>query len=565
MTEGILSALGGLGVFLLGMVVMTDGLKAMAGNSLRRALARFTKSPTSGAVTGAIATALIQSSSATTVTAVGFVGAGLITFSQALGIIFGANIGTTITGWIVAIVGFKLKLGMLALPFVLAGVLIRLFSRRKMAAVGLALSGFGLVFIGIDLMQQGMSGLEGIVTPESFPGDDFFGRVLLVGIGILITLVTQSSSAGIATALTAVHSDTISFEQAAVMIIGMDVGTTVTAAMATIGGSTDVRRTGFAHVIYNLLTGVMAFLLVTPYTWVCTSLFGAGFVENPEVALVGFHTFFNTLGVILVLPLANSFARLMIWLVPERPLEYTQRLDRSLYESPAVALDAAMATLRELALVVMQTLSQILTSGRNEKMDETLNNANEALKKTRDFLAPIETSNLHSRFYSRKLSAIHAVDHLRRLIDRCQEKRARRARESELEPLGTMLIETLQQAQTELVDFADVLGNGNDSDATSVLRFKNVWQEFETEAEKYRHDLIAGAASGAADAKETIGKLDTLRWIRRVSYHVWRIMHYLVHSAPDRDNPPSGSSHQDSPGIGKNTANNIEDPAEMDG
>ena len=127
MTTGILNTLGGLGVFLLGMVVMTDGLKAIAGGALRHALAQFTKSPTSGAITGAIGTAIIQSSSATTVAAVGFVGAGLITFSQSLGIIFGANIGTTITGWLVAIVGFKIEIDSIALPFVLVGVLLRLF------------------------------------------------------------------------------------------------------------------------------------------------------------------------------------------------------------------------------------------------------------------------------------------------------------------------------------------------------------------------------------------------------------------------------------------------------
>lgn len=539
MTTGILNALGGLGVFLLGMVVMTDGLKAMAGDSLRRALARFTTSPTSGAVTGAIATAIVQSSSATTVTAVGFVGAGLITFSQALGIIFGANIGTTITGWIVAIVGFKLQLGLLALPFVLIGVLIRLFSGKRLASLGLALSGFGLIFIGIELMQQGMSGLEGFVTPDSFPSDNLTGRLLLVGIGVLITLVTQSSSAGIATALTAVHSDTISFEQAAVMIIGMDVGTTVTAAMATIGGSTDVRRTGFAHVIYNLMTGIMAFLLVSPYTWACSSIFGSGFEQNPEIALVGFHTLFNTIGVLAVLPVANAFARLMIWLVPEQPLEYTQRLDRSLYESPVIALDAVMATLRELTGVVLRCLASILQSGRSKETDETLFNANEALKKTRDFLTPIETSTLGEDLYSAKLTAIHTIDHLRRLIDRCQQKRSRRTREPELQPLGNMLFSSVQQALLELADIDRSQANrlqddvsssslpGPAEDTSAVSRLKQVWQELETQAEINRDNLISNSGDHA-DARLTIGKLDTLRWIRRVSYHVWRIMHYLT-------------------------------------
>lgn len=534
MNEGVLNALGGLGVFLLGMVVMTDGLKAMAGDSLRRALARFTTSPSTGAVTGAIATAIIQSSSATTVTAVGFVGAGLITFSQALGIIFGANIGTTITGWIVALVGFKFKLGSMALPLVLAGALIRLFSKKRFASLGLALSGFGLIFIGIDLIQEGMSGLEGVVTPETFPADSLQGRLLLVAVGIGITLVTQSSSAGIATALAAVHAGTINFQQAAVMVIGMDVGTTVTAAIATIGGSTDVRRTGYAHVIYNLLTGAMAFLLVSPFTWAGSALLGDGFTSNPEMALVGFHTFFNTLGVIIVLPVADSFARLMTWLVPDKPLAYLGRLDRSLYESPAAAMDAVEATLREVAGVVLRSLTEVLRSGRTEATDSRLLDASAALKKTRDFLSPIETSSLQPAIYSRKSKAIHATDHLCRLIDRCQEKRSHTLREPKLVPLRELLEESVQSANKHLVRISESPEMDAAKTAATIDRLKQMWQEFESEAEKDRHGLIVEAAREPEVPQQTIGKLDTLRWIRRVAYHVWRIMYYLT-AAPTLD------------------------------
>ena len=509
MTDGILSALGGLGVFLLGMVVMTNGLKALTGNALRQALARFTKSPMSGAVTGAIATAIIQSSSATTVTAVGFVGAGLITFSQSLGIIFGANIGTTITGWLVAIVGFKLKIG------------------------SLALAGFGLIFVGIDLIQQGMAGLEGVVTPDSFPGDTFGGRILLLLIGVAVTLVTQSSSAGVATALTATHAGTISFEQAAVMVIGMDVGTTATAALATIGGSTDVRRTGFAHVIYNIMTGIIAFFLVTPYTQTCMKLFPNGFVENPEIALVGFHTFFNGLGVLLVLPVTRIFAQMIIWLVPRQPVKYTQRLDRTLYESPAVAFGAVRGTLYELAGVVFKQLESILREGQSDDIKDTLRESNDALKITRDYVTPIDTSEPNEQLYPDKMSAIHTIDHLRRLIDRCQEsKRSERTHQPELAALGELLLESVRTAICEL----DVPPTRQQArDEASLEQLKKIWEGFEEKADVDRHSLIASAASGDADTHSTIQKLDTLRWIRRVSYHVWRIVHHL-HGGNDDDN-----------------------------
>ncbi len=535
MTIEFLDAVGGLGVFLLGMVVMTNGLKAIAGEALRRALARFTKSPTSGAVTGAIATAIIQSSSATAVAAVGFVGAGLITFSQSLGILFGANIGTTITGWLVAIVGFKLQIGALALPLVLVGTLIHLFTRRHLSAFGLALAGFGLIFVGIDLIQSGMGGLQGIVTPASFPGDGFSGRLLLVLIGIAITLVTQSSSAGVAMALTALHAGTISFEQAAVMVIGMDVGTTATAALATIGGTTDVRRTGFAHVIYNVLTGIGAFFLVTPYTWACLKFVPVGFEQNPEIALVGFHTLFNTLGVIAVLPVAGAFARLMTWLIPTQPIRFTQRLDRSLYASPVVALDAVRATLRELSRVVFDCLISILKTGRSEENDTTLSEATAGLETTRDFLTPIATPELDPSLYTGKLSSIHVIDHLQRLIDRCGEfHRASRVRnDPKLAPLGEQLLSAVKQArlQCDMVPpeinglriLEDVPSKPN-SDAEDL---QQIWEGLDKQAESVRQALIAETASGQSNAYETIEKLDALRWILRVSYHVWRIAFHL--------------------------------------
>lgn len=537
MTSGILNAFGGLGVFLLGMIVMTDGLKAMTGNALRSALARFTKSPTSGAITGAISTAIIQSSSGTTVTAVGFVGAGLISFTQALGIIFGANIGTTITGWLVALLGFKLQIGTLALPFVLIGALMHLFSRRHLAALGMSIAGFGLIFVGIDLIQSGMASLEGWVTPDSFPSDGFTGRLLLLMIGVAITLVTQSSSAGVATALAAVHAGTISFEQAAVMVIGMDVGTTATAAIATLGGSPDVRRTGYAHVIYNIMTGIMAFLLVTPYTWFCETVFSEGFEQNPEIALVAFHTFFNTLGVIAVLPFTGAFANLMTWLVPAEPQRYTQRLDRTLYQSSTVALTAVRSTLLELSMVVLDQLTLILKTGQTEEVKDTLKDANEALKATRDFVTPIETSGVEQELYGQKLIAIHTIDHLRRLIDRCQEsKRSQRTHEAGIQPLGESLLQTIRHAREEVAELVEASPEQpDDSPRDNVL--EEAWRNFEIDAERIRHDLIADAAGGREATNATIRKLDTLRWIRRVSYHIWRIVFYLSLRKPEEQSP----------------------------
>jgi phosphate:Na+ symporter len=230
----LMQVLGGIGIFMIGMIVMTEGLRSLAGESISKALMRFTKTPASGALTGAVTTAILQSSSATTVAAVGFVGAGLLAFPEALGIVFGANIGTTITGWMVALLGLDLKLGTVILPFILLGAILKLFFRDKLAAIGYAIAGFGLIFVGIEWMQDAMSGMESVLLQKYLPESSFIGYIELLFMGIIVTMITQSSSAGVAATLTLLYSGLIEFDQAAALVIGMDVGTTFTAVMASV-------------------------------------------------------------------------------------------------------------------------------------------------------------------------------------------------------------------------------------------------------------------------------------------------------------------------------------------
>jgi len=237
MTAMLSTILGGIGLFLLGMILLTDGLKALAGDSLRRVLARFAGGRLSSLAAGAGVTALVQSSSATTLTTIGFVSAGLLTFEQALGVILGANLGTTSTGWLVSILGLKFSISKVALPLVGIGALTRLLSRERLANLGLALAGFGLIFVGIDTLQLGMEGLSARIDPGSFPDASLQGRLLLVLIGVFMTVVLQSSSAAVATTLMALHAGTIDLTQAAALVVGQNVGTTVTAALGSIGAT----------------------------------------------------------------------------------------------------------------------------------------------------------------------------------------------------------------------------------------------------------------------------------------------------------------------------------------
>jgi len=515
----VLIVFGGLGLFLLGMVVLTEGLRHLAGDALRRLLSQFTKTPLRGVAAGALTTAIIQSSSATTVTAVGFVGAGLLTFPQGLGIVFGANIGTTITGWIVAVVGFKLKLGLIVLPLVFLGVLLRLFSTTRLRHFGWALAGFGLLFVGIDAMQQGMAPFQGAVTPADFPDDTLFGRLQLVLIGIAITLVTQSSSAGVAAALVALSAGAISFPQAAAMVIGMDVGTTFTAVLATLGGSTASRQTGYAHVVYNLFTGTIAFFLLGPFAVVVDPWVSSGNVGDTQISLVAFHTTFNTLGVLLVLPFTRPFAGLIVRLVPERGPPLLRRLDERLLRDPAAAVDAVAATIRDISGLLVGILLDLLDPQNRQPIEAArFAAAREALDATRDFAERIRTDPANQQAHWRHQASVHALDHLLRLSRRC-------AQEARIEVLQTE--PRLRRLAGVLLAAAAKLLEDDESAAVQENRLNRLRSLLREQRRHFRDRMVASAAQQHITANTALRRLDSVRWLHRVAYHLWRIMHHL--------------------------------------
>ena len=519
MNSDLLGAIGGLGLFLLGMSILTEGLRALAGRSLRRFLARFTRTPTSGAATGALVTALIQSSSATTVMAVGFVGAGLLTFAQALGIIFGANIGTTITGWLVALIGFKLDLQAAVLPLVLVGVLMRLLGRGRLRHFGSALAGFSLLFIGIAAMQDGLAAFEGAVTPDDFPGDYWLGRLQLVAIGIGITVITQSSSAGVATALVALDAGAISFPQAAAMVIGMDVGTTFTAALATLGGGTDTRRTGFAHVIYNLLTGVMALLLLDYYVAVVGPWIDAQLQGDQQIALVAFHTTFNFLGVLLVLPLTGAFARLIMWVVPDRGPGLTRRLDDKLLSDADAALDAATQTLSDVTTYSSQTLRRLIAPDEaGSDLSTELEQLERALDTSRRYIERIAVDPPVAESQARLRQTLHALDHLARLKTRFE-------RWNHDGPV---------RDDHRLCRLAGALGDVLADHAPGARvdsRLDRLVLLLNRRREPFRARTLSLAARGRISSPDALARLDTYRWLLRVTEHISRASSHLHRAA----------------------------------
>lgn len=358
--------LGGLGLFLLGMTFMTDGLKSFAGPSLRDLAARMTRTRFSAVLTGMTFTAVVQSSSATTLAAIGMVNGGLLTLEQTLGVIYGANIGTTLTAWMVSIIGFKVKTEAFALPFVGVGAMLKIFTRGRASSFGETVAGFGLLFYGISLMQAGMSSDGGFSFDTQVSSTALTGRLYLVLIGAVMTAVMQSSSAAIAITLAALSTGMVTLGDAAALAVGQNVGTTVTALIASAGASTvNAKRAAIAHLMFNIVTGALAIILFTPLLEGLVSLTRLAGIEDPPSLLSAFHTAFNVLGVALMTPFLGVTTRLLLRFVPDsREEKYAPRfLDKNVLRVPAAALDAVELELEHLKSTVLDSIE---SCGRKE-------------------------------------------------------------------------------------------------------------------------------------------------------------------------------------------------------
>ena len=320
----VLTLLGALGMFLYGMNLMSSGLQKAAGSRLRGFLAAMTSSPLKGVTTGVGITSLIQSSSATTVMVVGFVNAGLLTLTQAVGVIMGANIGTTITAWMVALLGFKADISVLAVPLMAVGFVMSMAKKEQYKHISELIIGFALLFLGLSLMKNSVPDLretpEAISFIQQWGGHGFWSVLLFLVFGTVLTLVLQSSSATMALTLIALSVGWISFDMAAAMVLGENIGTTITANIAAAVGNPNARRAALAHTFFNIFGVIWAVILFKPFlsfvgmiiSWLgypnpTEILYSAGLTEGSvesTAALYGvsmLHTLFNLINTCILI------------------------------------------------------------------------------------------------------------------------------------------------------------------------------------------------------------------------------------------------------------------------
>ncbi len=383
------SLIGGLGLFLLAVSMITDGLKLAAGQALQDILGHFTSTPWRGVLSGMLVTGLVQSSSAVTVATIGFVNGGLLTLGQSLGVVYGANLGTTMTGWLVAAVGLDFDFDALALPLVGIGMLTRILStHRRLSALGQTVAGFGLFFIGVGFLRHAFAAFAGTLDVASMAPQGITGILLYVGAGFLTTLVTQSSSAAIALILTAASGGALAMNAAAAMVIGANVGTTSTAVLSTLGATANARRVAAAHVIFNVITAGMALALLPALLW---SVRQAGVVlglQAPAASLALFHTTFNLLGVALLWPLTPRLARFLArrFVTRGETLARPFYLDRTVLVAPGLAVEALKREIVRALDLCRQTAAGRLSAER-----PVAASAREDLEGLRGLLLAIDT------------------------------------------------------------------------------------------------------------------------------------------------------------------------------
>ncbi len=531
MTDLTFLLAGGIGLFLLGMVLLTEGLKSFAGDALSQALARFTGTPFKAFVSGTAVTAMVQSSSAATVTVIGFVSAGLLTFSQAIGVVFGASLGTTFTGWIVAGLGLNVSVGFYALPLVGIGAFLRLLGKGRWRPLGLAVGGFGLIFIGIGTLQEAMSGLSEVFDLARLPSDSLLGHLLAMLIGIVLTVLMQSSSAAVATTLTALHTGAINFEQAAALVIGSAIGTTITGALAAIGGNVAAKRTALAHISFNLSTGLIALILLPLFLkMIAWAQLNLG-LDPGAMSLVAFHTLFIALGVAVFMPFIEPYARLIMRVLPDRDPPLTRHLDRTVLTLPPVALEASRRALVDIAAETFRALARrIRPDATPPHPAQPAEDLIEGLKRLQDFLREVPAIADDQPLSNRRLDQMHAIEHLTRLQARLTlpESVKRQLPLDNFQEVIAMTADILLEGADLLETNPEASLDSLEAKATRLVNLRK----------NHRPKVLRESAIGSADPSSTMDQLDAMRWFDRLGYHTWRICLHLdpnVVTPPDTD------------------------------
>jgi phosphate:Na+ symporter len=395
----IFEVLGGLGIFLLGMKYMSEGLQAVSGERLRKIISAVTDNRFTAVIVGLTVTCIVQSSSITTVMVVGLVNSAMMTLTQAIGVIFGANIGTTITGWVLT-----LKIGKYGLPLLGISAFLFLFSRNeRVRYTGMALMGIGMIFFGLELMSNGFKPLrevpEFVKWLHSFEATSYLGVMKCVAVGCVLTCIVQSSSAMLGITMGLASTGMINFQTAGALVLGENIGTTITAFLASLGANSNAKRAAYAHIVFNVIGVAWITLIAIPFYFPLIAKLTGG---NPDLmvtldngepsyphimaAIAMVHTGFNVTNTLIFLPFVGLLAKLVTRMVPEKggvEVPHLTYLDVRMLDTPSLSVvqsQKQILFMGESIELMLEKLAKVLEGGEpDEALEKKIFNREQIL------------------------------------------------------------------------------------------------------------------------------------------------------------------------------------------
>ena len=527
--------LGGLGIFLFGIKYMGDGLQKSAGDRLRDLLDKYTTNPIMGILVGILVTVLIQSSSGTTVITVGLVSAGFMKLRQAIGVIMGANIGTTITAFIIGI-----DVGEYALPIIFVGAfLLFFFKNQKVHNFGQILFGFGLLFYGLELMSSGMKPLRSFEWFHDLTVSLSDYSVLGVLVGTVFTLLVQSSSATIGILQGLFGEGLIDLQGALPVLFGDNIGTTITALLAAIGASVAARRAACVHILFNLFGTIIFMILLVPFTSLI-SWFQQTLGLNPEMTIAFAHGTFNVTNTLIMIPFIGVYAWIVTKLIPGKDtvIEYKpEHLDeRIIDQSPSIALgQAKKETLRmgEFAIKGLEETYNYLLNNESSSLN-TGNQIEEALNnldhKITDYLVKVSTSSLSANESDEHNILMHTItdierigDHFENILEFAEYKTSNKATftAEATEGMSQMFTVTIEAVKEAIA----ALEHQDKEGAHKVLELERKIDKMERQLRKQH---ILRLNNGTCSAQASLVYVDILSNLERIGDHAKNIAETII-------------------------------------
>lgn len=539
----ILEVIGSLGLFLYGMKVMSDGIQKAAGDGLKGILNRITSNRFVAVFTGFAMTAIIQSSSATTVMVVSFVNAGLLSLTQSIGVIMGANIGTTVTGWIVSFIGFKFKIAAMALPIVGIGLPLFFSKNKNRKNWGEFMIGFGLLFIGLGYLKKSVpSDSQALIDFISPYTDMGFGSILLfVFFGALVTIIVHSSSASMAIVLTMAFNQLIQLDVAAAMILGAEIGTTIDAYLASIGANVNAKRAARAHLLFNVSGVIIILLIFRPFLKLVTIIVPG---DDVTLTLAMFHTFFNILNTAIFIGFIPQIAKLIEKIVPAKSSEITPNIYKLEYirstiqDTPELNMVKAEKEIVHMTQLIEDMFTNYLNVFQNpdkkmgeevEKLRDMEDYSDQMQEQITSFLMECTKDNINVDGRNNATNMIRIVSELESIGDSCfslimlSEKKYKKNI-----PLHENAIQEIM-SYSKLVDEFILFIKNHINEHLSQKNFDKA-HTLEDKIDDYRNKLRKEARnqiSEGADVKGELLYIDIVRHIERIGDYCLNIAQSL--------------------------------------